>query len=246
MKKIIAVFGVTLSLGMIGCGGAHGDNPGHAYMPDMYYSRAYEAYGYNNVEGEYDSLHNRGIQYNGLLVPGTVARGDMMPVHLTSDSAGLKAADAVTNPLTTLAQAKTTMKEAERLYLVNCGICHGPALDGNGPLWKGGDGPYPAKPQVLNDAQAKAWSDGHIFYVITYGKGQMGSYASQLRPDQRWMVVNYIRSKQGGAKSDTVAVDPKTPLNMTNDGAKSPMVQTDASKANQQNAAVPMAPKQPK
>lgn len=193
---------MTLSLGMIGCGGAHGDNPGHAYMPDMYYSRAYEAYGYNNVEGERDSLLARGINYNGLLVPGTVARGDAMPTHIMGDSAGLLAANALVNPMKAM-NAGGIMKESERLYLVNCGICHGTALDGNGPLWKGGDGPYPAKPQVLNDANAAKWSDGHIFYVITYGKGQMGSYASQLRPDQRWMVVNYIRSKQAGTATDS-------------------------------------------
>src|SRR4051794_30482517 len=99
MKKIvIAVFGFSLSLGMISCGGAQGDDPGRAYMPDMYYSRAYEAYGYNNVGGEYDSLHARGISYNGLTVPGSVARGDVLPYHLTADSAGMKAADALVNP----------------------------------------------------------------------------------------------------------------------------------------------------
>jgi mono/diheme cytochrome c family protein len=34
--------------------------------------------------------------------------------------------------------------EAERLYLINCGICHGTKLDGNGPLYNDGKGPYPA------------------------------------------------------------------------------------------------------
>jgi mono/diheme cytochrome c family protein len=200
MKKIvIAALRLSLGLGLMSCGGAHGDDPGHAYMPDMYYSRAYEAYGYNNVGGEYDSLRARGISYNGLTVPGSVARGDLLPYHLTSDSTGMKAADALVNPLDSLAKDQVRLKEGERLYLVNCGICHGPNLDGNGPLYKGGEGPYPAKPQVLNDAQAKAWADGHFYYVITFGKGQMGSYASQLRPEQRWMVINYIRSKQGGS-----------------------------------------------
>ncbi|MDQ3278299.1 MAG: cytochrome c, partial [Bacteroidota bacterium] len=101
-------------------------------------------------------------------------------------------------------------------YLVNCGICHGTALDGNGPLYKGGEGPYPAKPQVLNDANAAAWTDGHYYHVITFGKGAMGSYASQLNPDQRWMVINYIRSRQGGAASDTAAAEKSTPANQTN------------------------------
>lgn len=202
MKKIVFVASVlSLSLGMMSCGGAKGDDPGHAYMPDMYYSRAYEAYGYNMVNGEYDSLHKRGISYNGLTVTGTVARGDMMPGHLTDDSAGMRAAELLRNPFDTVAKAPVQMQEAERLYLVNCGICHGTALDGNGPLYKGGDGPYPAAPRPLNGDYAKALSDGSIFYTITFGKNAMGSYASQLRPEQRWMVISYIRSKQGPASA---------------------------------------------
>ncbi|GAA4741729.1 c-type cytochrome [Flavisolibacter ginsenosidimutans] len=206
MKKIvIAALGFSFSLGLVSCGGAKGDDPGHSYMPDMYYSRAYEAYGYNDVGGERDSLAARGISYNALLVPGTVARGDLLPYHLTSDSAGLKAADALKNPTDSSSKKEAIMKEAERLYLVNCGICHGPALDGNGPLYKGGDGPYPAAPRPLNGDYAKNLSDGSIYYTITFGKNAMGSYASQLRPEQRWMVINYIRSKQGGAASDSTA-----------------------------------------
>ena len=166
-------------------------------MPDMYYSRAYEAYGYNNVNGERDSLRKRGINYTGMPVPGTVARGEMGSYHLTNDSTGLLAANALKNPLDTLTATTTYMKEAERLYLIQCGICHGDKLDGNGPLFNGGNGPYPAAPKNLMADDAKAFSDGHYFHVITFGKGAMGSYASQLRPEQRWWVIKYIRSKQG-------------------------------------------------
>src|SRR6476620_6089329 len=98
-RTFIGVCSAVLSLGFFSCGGAHGDDPGHAYMPDMYYSRAYEAYNYNDVGGEYDSLRARGISYNGLLVTGTVARGDMLPTHITAeDTAGSK---ALQNPFTT-------------------------------------------------------------------------------------------------------------------------------------------------
>lgn len=212
MKKIVFAASVfSIGLGLIGCGGASGNDPGRAYMPDMYYARAYEAYGYNMVEGEYDSLRKRGILYNGLPVPGTIARGEMLPNHLSGDTTGLKAADALVNPMATSKTAKL-LKEGERLYLVNCGICHGPALDGNGPLYKGGEGPYPLKPTTLNDATASSWTDGHFYHVITFGKGQMGSYASQLRPEQRWLVVNYIRSKQsGGATADSAATTTAAP-----------------------------------
>jgi mono/diheme cytochrome c family protein len=200
MKKLVIAAGcLVFGTGLISCGGAHGDDPGHAYMPDMYYSRAYETYGYNDVGGEFDSLKARGIYYSGMPVNGTVARGDMMSYHLSSDSAGMILANTLKNPLDSMAATQGNMKEAERLYLINCGICHGTALDGNGPIYNGGNGPYPAAPRPLNGDYAKALSDGHMFHVITYGKGSMGSYASQLRPEQRWWVIKYIRSKQGGA-----------------------------------------------
>jgi mono/diheme cytochrome c family protein len=220
MKKIVFALSVfSLGVGLFSCRSAGGDYPGDAYMPDMYYARAYEAYGYNMVDGEYDSLAGRGIRYNGLTVPGTVARGDMLPYHLTNDSAGLRAADAIRNPLDTLSKSAAMMKEGERLYLINCGICHGTALDGNGPLYKDGQGPYPAKPQVLNDANAEAWSDGHYYHVITYGKGAMGSYASNLRPEQRWMVISYIRSRQKGGEEEASPEGQTPPTGQTPGGA---------------------------
>lgn len=205
MKKLLITAGIfSLSLGFISCGGAHGNDPGRAYMPDMYYSRAYETYGYNDVAGEYDSLKHRGIYYNAMPVAGTVARGDMISYHLTPDSAGLMAAQTLKNPIDSATITKTALKEAERLYLVNCGICHGDKLDGNGPLPAGGA--YVAVPANLTAPNIKAMPDGDYYHVITFGIRAMGSYASQLTPMQRWWVIKYIRSKQGPAtKADSTA-----------------------------------------
>jgi len=87
--------------------------------------------------------------------------------------------------------------EAERLYLVNCGICHGTKLDGNGPLYKDGNGPYAAKPATLvGDAKYENMPAGQMFYSVAYGKNLMGSYASQLSKRQRWMIIKYIKNKQ--------------------------------------------------
>ena len=106
----------------------------------------------------------------------------------------------MSNPIASLNAVE--LKETERIYLINCGICHGPKLDGNGPLWKDGDGPYPAKPATLvGDAKYEAMPDGQMFYSLTYGKNLMGSYASQLTAKQRWEVITYIKIKQGKIKS---------------------------------------------
>jgi mono/diheme cytochrome c family protein len=219
MKRILITAGIfSLTLGFVSCGGAHGDDPGHAYMPDMYYSRAYETYGYNDVGGEYDSLKKRGINYTGMPVAGTVARGDMISYHLSNDSTGLNAANTLKSPLDTAFIKADQMKEAQRLYLVYCGICHGDKLDGNGPLPAGGA--YVAAPANFMAPNIKAFPDGHYFYVMTYGIRTMGSYASQLTPEQRWWVLKYIRSKQGPTGGTTATTDSTATKTATDSTAK--------------------------
>lgn len=167
--------------------------PGTVYMPDMAYSRSYETYSDHSI------LAEKKIHYNALPVNGTVARGEEMPFEYPQDRPGdstsYVASKGVRNPVPY--PTAVEMKEAERLYLINCGICHGPKLDGNGPLYKGGEGPYPAKPATLvGDAKYEAMPDGQMFYSIAYGKNLMGSYASQLSRRQRWQIIHYIRMKQ--------------------------------------------------
>jgi mono/diheme cytochrome c family protein len=167
-------------------------NRGKAYMPDMQDSRAYETYSASPIF--------RDGQTNREPVAGTIKRGEIFTFHLAMDKAGdtanYFASKTVLNPLPTL--SAVDLKEAERLYLINCGICHGAKLDGNGPLWKDGDGPYPSKPATLvGDAKYENMPEGQMFYSLTYGKNLMGSYASQLDAKQRWMVISYIKNKQG-------------------------------------------------
>ena len=210
MKKISIIAVLVLAVAVWSCSDVR-RSPGHVYMPDMAYSRAYETY------APYDTLRKQGIFYNRLPVPGTIKRGELLPFTLTADKPGdtvnYIASRAVPNPMPALNAAQ--MKEAERLYLVNCGICHGAALDGNGPLYNGGNGPFAAAPKnLVADPYVSKEPEGQMFYVMTYGKGQMGSYASQLSTTQRWMVAHYIKSKQPGgvttaaAAADTTAAQP--------------------------------------
>ncbi len=176
--------------------------PGKVYMPDMAYSRAYETYSTNPVFA--DGRTSQGP------VAGTVKRGDEYPVHIQQDAVGdtanYFASRQMPNPIASLSEAE--LKETERLYLINCGICHGPKLDGNGPLWNNGDGPYPSKPATLvGDSKYESMPEGQMFYSITFGKNLMGSYASQLSAKQRWQVIHYIKVKQGKIKAAAAATD---------------------------------------
>jgi mono/diheme cytochrome c family protein len=196
MKKISIISMLVLAVAAIGCGGKK-KSPGLVYMPDMNYSRAYETYVNTG------NLDSHGIRYTRMPVPGTIKRGELFPFPIPRDAAGDSTnyvlSRSVTNPLPSL--NATDMKEAERLYLVHCGICHGAKLDGNGPLYNGGNGPYAAAPRNLLQDPVLSMPDGQIFYSITYGKGQMGPYGPQLSTKQRWMIVDYINAQQGGGAS---------------------------------------------
>lgn len=197
MKKLSIIAILCAGAVIVSCSDVK-RKPGSIYMPDMAYSRAYESY------ADHSNLAEKGINYNNRPVEGTIARGEEMPFHIAKDAAGdttnYFASRAVKNPIDSLTDKQ--LVEAERLYLINCGICHGAKLDGNGPLYKGGEGPYAAKPATLvGDVKYESMPDGQMFYSVAYGKNLMGSYASQLSRTQRWMVIKYIKEKQSAAKA---------------------------------------------
>ncbi len=210
MKKNLIIVGILATTVLLSCDKVR-RSPGRAYMPDMTYSRALETY------SSTDKLKQEGINYTALPVAGTIARNDMLFTYpYANDSAGYANSKNVVNPLPAL-DAKQYL-EAARLYLVNCGICHGEKLDGNGPLWKDGSGPFPSAPRNFMLPEMKAMAEGTMFHSVTYGKNTMGSYASQLTTEQRWMVIHYIKEKQGAAGGGTDTTKMTAPAKDTTKG----------------------------
>ena len=183
--------------------------PGRVYMPDMAYSRSYQAYDLN-------TLKQKGINYINYPVDGTIRRGDLFPYTVPNDSNGYKMSVAVKDPLPPL--DSISLKEAQRLFNINCAICHGPNMDAQGPLaGKVGAIANLKLPQYIK------LPEGQMFHSVTYGKNNMGSYASQLDKRQRWMVIQYIKSVQAGAATTATPVD-STSIKATGDStsAKAP------------------------
>lgn len=191
MKKIKILFAfilvVLLGVAIESCDSKR--EPGKIYMPDMAYSRAYEAYTPNNLAKD-------NINYIPYPVEGTIRRGDLFPYTLPNDSNGYKLSAQVKDPLLPLDTVQ--MAEAQRLFNINCAICHGAKLDAQGPLSTGGKIPAVAN---LTLKQYVEMPEGTMFHSVTYGKNNMGSYASQLSRKQRWMVIQYVKSVQSGAGS---------------------------------------------
>ena len=207
MKRImnIAALLATTGLLIVGCDSKR--QPGKIYMPDMAYSRAYESYAARDSAVFTTSPAEAGskIFYNNMPPAGTIKRGEEFPFAVIP-AAGSGAVDSnalinlssqVKSPLAPI--SANDMAEASRLFNINCAICHGAKAENNGPL----SSKVPGVKSIV--ASSSGYSDGRIFYVMTYGQNNMGSYASQLDRKQRWMIVQYIRTLE--PKSAPAAVN---------------------------------------
>ncbi|WP_200975955.1 cytochrome c [Echinicola sp. 20G] len=202
MKIIKSIYLVALSaasLGVVSCG-ASGDNQGLEYAPQMYHSVAYEPLTQIQNEEAGSWLSNRedgkGEFYNSNVhnphnmnmrepVPNTVPRNQygMLPYRLKV--ADLTGADSVQNPIEV---SEDVLKEGEHTYMQYCLPCHGPAGQGDGKV-----GEVIGGVANLTGGAYINLTEGHIFHVITHGKGRMGAHASQITPERRWKIVHYVK-----------------------------------------------------
>jgi mono/diheme cytochrome c family protein len=126
-------------------------------------------------------------------VPGTIRRG-LMPMHYqAAPPDALRAGDELQSPLA--ASDAVALKRGEAVFTAFCAACHGPGGPGNGPVAARG---YPP-PVSLTAEKAAKMKDGQIFHILTYGQGNMPSYATQISREDRWKVILYVRALQSAA-----------------------------------------------
>lgn len=177
-----ALTGLVLA-GFTSCGKRDENSPGVEFMPDMYRSPSLEYYQTHMVDGQLEMNAKQPVK-------GTVARG-YMPYAYDNTAEGYAAATAnLKNPLTAKSREEYE-KEGEVLYGKFCVHCHGSSGAGDGKVGGKLPGPPPAYSSIQN------LTEGKIFHSITYGKGLMGSHASQLTQEERWKLVYYVQKLQG-------------------------------------------------
>ena len=87
--------------------------------------------------------------------------------------------------------AKVGARGGEELFNTYCAVCHGFQGAADGTVT-----PYNGAPSLLT-ANARHWADGYLYSIIRYGRAGMPQYGDKIvRPDERWAVVDYVRSLQ--------------------------------------------------
>ena len=116
-------------------------------------------------------------------------------------------------------------------FTVYCAVCHGPLGNGKGKIWERGylkptsyhtervepEEPVetaPAVPMGYSRGYAR-WGilipirevpPGYVFEVISKGYGAMPDHAAQIKPEDRWRIIAYVRVLQMSMHADAATL----------------------------------------
>lgn len=177
------------------------------YMPDMVDSPAYRAQepNPNFADGATQRPPPTGtvargfapLESDGHLLVTDVEWEDMTPAQQA-------VWDTLSSPVDFASLDEATqsrLRARGALVFANvCATCHGSGGTGGSAATQRG---VPLPPSLL-DEKLRKLSDGHMFHVITFGKGaitsgkgNMAGHANQVTREDRWNVIRHVRHLQG-------------------------------------------------
>ncbi len=175
MKSLIKILAIAIVSVALSC--KKDSAPNYQYMPNMYESVGYEAYGEN-------ALFDNGMEAR-TPASGSVPRGHI-PFDIENGTEGYNLAKATLK--SPLDSTQVDYEKGNKLYAIYCAICHGVKGNGKGKLVQ--------REKILGvpsyDDSGRAINEGSIYHTIYYGKNSMGSYANQLNEEERWQVVAFV------------------------------------------------------
>lgn len=160
------------------------NHPGYSYFLDMSES---SAYGYYSENPNFSDCATARMS-----IKGSIPRG-FIPYSYpkTTEGQALAGKELVCPVEDTQADIDT----GRIRFNTYCAMCHGETGKGDGFLVTSGKFKKEVTSLVSDFVQNKP--DGELYHVITMGSvsGFMGSHRAQLKPDDRWRIVRYIKTK---------------------------------------------------
>jgi mono/diheme cytochrome c family protein len=179
-----AVFAAA-ALGSTGCW----EQWSNTWWPQMKWQRAVQAFELQGRPGEPDRALGNFMPPEGAVPVGTPGLATATPLAVLESTPN-------PNPPTL-----TSLENGRAQYQTFCTPCHGATGLGDGPVAGPpyGKGPFVGVLPVAGPVGGqitKAFTDGHIFGVISQGIRRMPGY-KRIPPGDRWDIVNYVRYLNG-------------------------------------------------
>jgi mono/diheme cytochrome c family protein len=183
----------SLALLAVSCGKSDPNSPGVEYMPDMYRSPSVEVY----VDYENPNTISVKEPVEGTIVFTADADNEMYNYPYPYGNTFEDYERAGLELMSPIPFNEETVAEGKVIYQRFCIHCHGKTGQGDGTVPSNSE--YPPPPSYTS-ANLKDLPVGKMFHTITYGKGMMGSHASQVNKKDRWLVIQYVKYLQNGGK----------------------------------------------
>lgn len=158
--------------------------PGREFIPDMGRQIAREMY-------DTDRTFEGGGVITKEIPEGAIARGKEVYAYPNTNEGYEAAGSENINPYEF--EAEYVKRQGKYVFNIYCAVCHGEKGDGQGHLVE--IGKFPAPPSFFSEILLNL-PEGKKYHTLMYGKGLMGSYASQIGNKDRWLVLEYVKSLQ--------------------------------------------------
>jgi cbb3-type cytochrome c oxidase subunit III len=133
--------------------------------------------------------------------PGTIPRG-----HLNdNDAFHTGAQNGVFLDTIPMAVTRTLLERGRERYEIYCSPCHSSLGDGNGMVAKRGF----KIPANFHTDRLRNAPPGYVFQVISNGYGAMPDYSSQIRVEDRWAIVGFVKALQLSRNATVADVPPE-------------------------------------
>lgn len=103
----------------------------------------------------------------------------------------IEAGKKLKNPLR---PTKESIEIGKQLYGIYCALCHGADSKGSGPV----AGKFVPPPDLTLEIFRNR-PDGFVYETIRSGGPLMPGQGDVLTPEERWHIVNYLRTLQSGS-----------------------------------------------
>jgi mono/diheme cytochrome c family protein len=91
-----------------------------------------------------------------------------------------------------VASTDDSLAQGKTLFDINCAMCHGQTSVERGLVGKKLVPPPPG----LDHDMVKGLSDSTIFKATTFGFGRMPAFRDKLSSQERWSLVNFLRTRK--------------------------------------------------
>lgn len=150
--------------------------PNVEFLPEMVRTSRWNAYSANPFFADGKTLQSP--------PPDTIPRGQIPLPYAKTDADAARAGRELLNPFA--ATDAAALARGAVVYQNFCLPCHGATGAGDGPVVRRGY-PAPTRSEVT-------LSDGEMFHVVSYGRGNMASYATQVSREDRWRAILFLRA----------------------------------------------------